>query len=108
LVTVRDTELERIIAGMDSNELRIEEVSVGLELDAIESLRLRLSNWRRAADLGEDGPSEVPPSRREHLECLADEILASSSNLGPVLPHALDNPTGDSQGFRSCPSNTSD
>jgi hypothetical protein len=41
------------MAGMDGNELCVEEVSVGFERDTIEDLRLRLSRARRAPDLGQ-------------------------------------------------------
>jgi pimeloyl-ACP methyl ester carboxylesterase len=38
--------------GMNGNTLRVEEVPVGFEPGTIEDLRLRLSRWRRAPDLG--------------------------------------------------------
>jgi pimeloyl-ACP methyl ester carboxylesterase len=40
------------MTGMGSNGLRVEEVPVGFEPDTIQDLRLRLSRWRRAPDLG--------------------------------------------------------
>ena len=48
------------MTGMDGNELRLEEVSVGFELDTIEDLRLRLSRSRRAPDLGQGWERGAP------------------------------------------------
>jgi pimeloyl-ACP methyl ester carboxylesterase len=49
-----------IMNGMDGNELRVEEVSVGFELGTIEDLRLRLSRSRRAPDLGQGWERGAP------------------------------------------------
>jgi hypothetical protein len=48
------------MTGMDGNELRVEEVSVGFELGTIEDLRLRLSRSRRAPDLGQGWERGAP------------------------------------------------
>jgi pimeloyl-ACP methyl ester carboxylesterase len=45
---------------MDGDELRIEEVPVGFEIGKIQDLRLRLSHWRRAADLGQGWERGTP------------------------------------------------
>jgi hypothetical protein len=41
------------MTGMDGDELRIEGTPAGFEIGKIQDLRLRLSHWRRAADLGQ-------------------------------------------------------
>ena len=45
---------------MGSSALRIEEMPVSFEVDTIEDLRLRLSRWRRALDLGLGWERGVP------------------------------------------------
>jgi pimeloyl-ACP methyl ester carboxylesterase len=45
---------------MDGDELRIKEVPVGFEIGKIQDLRLRLSHWRRAADLGQGWERGTP------------------------------------------------
>ena len=49
-----------IMTGMDTNDLRVDEVSVGFELGTIEDLRLRLSRSRRAPDLGQGWERGAP------------------------------------------------
>jgi len=48
------------MTGMGSNELRVGEVPVGFELGTIQDLRLRLSRWRRAPDLGQGWERGAP------------------------------------------------
>lgn len=45
---------------MNGNRLRIDEVPVGFDLGTIQDLRLRLSRWRRAPDLGQGWERGAP------------------------------------------------
>jgi hypothetical protein len=48
------------MTDMEGNELRFEEVSVDLDLGAIEYLQQRLSRWRKARDLEHDWERGTP------------------------------------------------
>jgi pimeloyl-ACP methyl ester carboxylesterase len=48
------------MTGMGGNGVRVEEVPVGFELGTIQDLRLRLSRWRRAPDLGQGWERGAP------------------------------------------------
>jgi pimeloyl-ACP methyl ester carboxylesterase len=45
---------------MEGNALRVEEVPVGFEPEAVQDLRQRLSCWRRAPDLGRNWERGTP------------------------------------------------
>jgi len=47
---------------MDGNKVGLEEVPVGFEPGTIQDLRLRLSRWRRAPDLGQGWERGAPNS----------------------------------------------
>jgi hypothetical protein len=48
------------LTGEGRNELSIEEAPVSFELETIQDLRRRLSDWRRAPDLGQDWERGTP------------------------------------------------